>query len=75
MTEKNDCSYHCTIWLPIHVLLYFSVLFNWKNLTTIKDDFAFILQNDWGVIGVESFKNEEPLSVQLQVSSMFNLII
>ena len=45
--------------------------FNWKNLTTVKDDVTIVLQNDWGVIGIENFKNGEPLSVQQQVSLIF----
>ena len=33
-------------------------------MTTVKDDITIVLQNDWGVIGIENFKNGEPLSVQ-----------
>ena len=47
------------------------MLFNWKNLKDVKDGFAFILQNDRiqdGVFGVERFVNDEPVTLQLQVS-------
>ena len=40
---------------------------------TVKGDVTIVLQNDWGVIGIENFKNGEPLSVQQQVSLIFIL--
>lgn len=45
----------------------FLVLFNWVNLNNVNDDFAFILQNEDRVIGVENFVDGEPLTLQLQV--------
>ena len=51
----------------------FLALFNWINLKSIQDGFAFILQNYsmWGhqVVGVKRFTDGEPLTLQLQVSS------
>ena len=61
----------CYLYLDSHANAYFSlVLFIWKNLK--NTDFGLILQNDslyeGRVIGIENFVNNEPLTLQLQVS-------
>ena len=55
-----------------YVILFCLVLYNWINKST-PNDFGFILQNNWikvRVVGVESFSDGKPLTLQLQVSSL-----
>ena len=63
----------CYLYLHNYANTYFSLVsFLWKNLT--DTDFGLILQNDFlyegRVVGIEKFVNNEPLTLQLQVSSL-----
>ena len=56
----------------VYIILFFLVLFIWINKPT-PSGFCFILQNNWikgRVVGVENFNDGEPLSLQLEVSSL-----